>query len=81
MLTNKMKQEHHQVLLDKNSDYEGVFYVGVKTTGVFCRPVCPVRKQRLLDHEKSIADLLSIADRKSLARKHRPLQLINKSKC
>ncbi len=26
--------------------YDGVFYVGVKTTGVFCRPSCPARKPK-----------------------------------
>ncbi len=46
MLTDQTKQEYYQALLDKNSDYEGVFYVGVKTTGVFCRPVCPARKPK-----------------------------------
>ena len=40
MATN---QEYYQALLEKNSDYEGLFYVGVKTTGVFCRPTCPAR--------------------------------------
>jgi AraC family transcriptional regulator of adaptative response/methylated-DNA-[protein]-cysteine methyltransferase len=30
-------------LSKRNPDYEGVFYVGVRTTGVFCRPTCPAR--------------------------------------
>jgi AraC family transcriptional regulator of adaptative response / DNA-3-methyladenine glycosylase II len=44
------------MLLDHNSCYEalaardprfdGVLYVGVKTTGVYCRPVCPARTPR-----------------------------------
>ncbi|MCI0710927.1 MAG: trifunctional transcriptional activator/DNA repair protein Ada/methylated-DNA--[protein]-cysteine S-methyltransferase [Chloroflexi bacterium] len=38
--------EYYQAMLDKNSEYEGIFYVGVKTTGVFCRPGCPVRKPK-----------------------------------
>lgn len=38
---------YYQALLDKNSQYEGIFYVGVKTTGVFCRPTCPARKPKL----------------------------------
>lgn len=41
------KHLNYQALLDKNSEYEGVFYVGVKTTGVFCRPTCPARKPKL----------------------------------
>lgn len=46
MLTNQTKQEFYQALLEKNTNYEGVFYVGVKTTGVFCRPTCPARKPK-----------------------------------
>ncbi len=46
MLTEKIKQEFYQALVDKNTEYEGVFYVGVKTTGVFCRPTCPARKPK-----------------------------------
>jgi AraC family transcriptional regulator of adaptative response/methylated-DNA-[protein]-cysteine methyltransferase len=30
-------------LTERNPAYEGVFYVGVRTTGVFCRPTCPAR--------------------------------------
>jgi AraC family transcriptional regulator of adaptative response/methylated-DNA-[protein]-cysteine methyltransferase len=40
------KQEYYQALINKDSEYEGVFYVGVKTTGVFCRPTCPARKPK-----------------------------------
>src|SRR5690554_1084387 len=34
----------YRALLSRDAEYEGVFYVGVKTTGVFCRPTCPARK-------------------------------------
>ncbi|MEK8129636.1 trifunctional transcriptional activator/DNA repair protein Ada/methylated-DNA--[protein]-cysteine S-methyltransferase [Paenibacillus filicis] len=40
------KEEYYKALLEKNSEYEGLFYVGVKTTGVFCRPTCPARKPK-----------------------------------
>jgi AraC family transcriptional regulator, regulatory protein of adaptative response / methylated-DNA-[protein]-cysteine methyltransferase len=46
MLTAKMKREYYQALIDKNTEYEGIFYVGVKTTGIFCRPTCPARKPK-----------------------------------
>lgn len=46
MITEKTKKEYYQALMDKNSEYEGVFFVGVKTTGVFCRPTCPARKPK-----------------------------------
>lgn len=38
--------EYYKALVEKRSEYEGVFYVGVKTTGVFCRPTCPARKPK-----------------------------------
>jgi AraC family transcriptional regulator of adaptative response/methylated-DNA-[protein]-cysteine methyltransferase len=46
MITDKKKQELYKALLDKNSEYDGIFYVGVKTTGVFCRPTCSARKPK-----------------------------------
>lgn len=46
MITDAQKQEFYQALLDKDAHYEGVFFVGVKTTGVFCRPTCPARKPK-----------------------------------
>jgi AraC family transcriptional regulator of adaptative response/methylated-DNA-[protein]-cysteine methyltransferase len=36
----------YQALVARDTRYEGVFVVGVKTTGVFCRPSCPARKPR-----------------------------------
>lgn len=46
MITNRQKQEFYQALLERNSHYDGVFFVGVTTTGVFCRPTCPARKPK-----------------------------------
>ena len=45
-VTDMKSQELYQALIDKNPEYEGVFYVGVKTTGVFRRPTCPARKPK-----------------------------------
>lgn len=47
MLNIKKIKEYYKALLSKDSEYEGIFYVGVKTTGVFCRPTCPTRKPKL----------------------------------
>src|SRR3984885_171280 len=47
VITADNKKEYYRALLDKNAAYEGVFFVGVKTTGVFCRPTCPARKPKL----------------------------------
>lgn len=46
MLSSSKTKEYYQALLTKDSDYEGIFYVGVKTTGIFCRPTCPARKPK-----------------------------------
>ena len=37
------KSEMHQAFARKDSSYDGVFYVAVRTTGIFCRPSCPSR--------------------------------------
>jgi len=36
----------YQALLNKDSSFEGLFFVGVKTTGIFCRPTCTARKPK-----------------------------------
>jgi AraC family transcriptional regulator of adaptative response/methylated-DNA-[protein]-cysteine methyltransferase len=41
-----IRAEYYRALVAKNAEYEGVFYTGVKTTGVFCRPVCPARNPK-----------------------------------
>jgi AraC family transcriptional regulator, regulatory protein of adaptative response / DNA-3-methyladenine glycosylase II len=33
----------YQALRARDSRFDGVFYVGVETTGVYCRPICPAR--------------------------------------
>lgn len=36
----------YSALLERDSSFEGIFIVGVKTTGIFCRPTCPARKPK-----------------------------------
>jgi AraC family transcriptional regulator of adaptative response/methylated-DNA-[protein]-cysteine methyltransferase len=36
----------YQALAGRDTAYEGVFIVAVRTTGVFCRPTCPARKPK-----------------------------------
>ncbi|MBL7162388.1 MAG: methylated-DNA--[protein]-cysteine S-methyltransferase [Anaerolineales bacterium] len=36
----------YTALLEKDSTYEGIFFVAVKTTGIFCRPTCTARKPK-----------------------------------
>ena len=45
MITNQQEiDKYYEMLVEKNSNYEGVFFVGVKTTGIMCRPTCPAKK-------------------------------------
>lgn len=46
VLDNDQCDVWYQALLARASDYTGVFYVGVKTTGVFCISVCRARKPK-----------------------------------
>lgn len=43
---NPTFEQMYQASLDKNPDFEGVFWMGVKTTGIFCRPTCTARKPK-----------------------------------
>lgn len=43
MISDKLKREYYQALEDRNTEYEGIFFVGVKSTGVFSRPTCSAR--------------------------------------
>ena len=34
----------YRALLNRDASFEGIFFVGVRTTGIFCRPTCPAKK-------------------------------------
>ncbi len=36
--------EMEQAYLRRDATYNGLFFLGVRTTGIFCRPTCPARK-------------------------------------
>ena len=35
--------EMERAYLNRDATYDGLFFVGVRTTGIFCRPTCPAR--------------------------------------
>ncbi len=37
----------YEALINKDSSFDGIFFVGVKTTGIFCRPTCTARKPKM----------------------------------
>ncbi len=44
-----MKQEdiYYKAMLARDYRFDGKFFVGVKTTGIFCRPICPAKPKRI----------------------------------
>src|ERR1700749_4754659 len=34
----------YQALVNRDSSFEGIFFIGVRTTGIFCRPPCSAKK-------------------------------------
>jgi AraC family transcriptional regulator of adaptative response/methylated-DNA-[protein]-cysteine methyltransferase len=43
-ITLPPKSEMERAYLTKDAAYNGLFFLGVRTTGIFCRPTCPARK-------------------------------------
>lgn len=43
-LTTLPSAEMERAYLESDAAYEGLFFLGVRTTGIFCRPTCPARK-------------------------------------
>jgi AraC family transcriptional regulator of adaptative response / DNA-3-methyladenine glycosylase II len=39
----KLEFDYYQALLARDARFDGKFFVAVKTTGIYCRPVCPAR--------------------------------------
>ena len=46
MIDVKTRRTYYQALLDRNSEFDGVVYFGIRTTGIFCRAVCTARKPK-----------------------------------
>ena len=46
MLPAENKPEYYQALLDKNKEYEGLFFVCVKTTEIFCHSIYSAKKPK-----------------------------------
>jgi AraC family transcriptional regulator of adaptative response/methylated-DNA-[protein]-cysteine methyltransferase len=44
MFSLPSSQIMYNALVKKDSNFEGIFFAGIKTTGIFCRPTCPARK-------------------------------------
>src|ERR1051326_7559208 len=38
------RETMYRALVNRDSSFEGIFFVGVRTTGIFCRPTCTAKK-------------------------------------
>ena len=50
-------EECDSARIRRDAAYDGRFFTGVRTTGIYCRPVCPVRPA----HSKNVEYYLSAA--------------------
>lgn len=41
------KERMYRALVARDAASDGAFFVGVRTTGIFCRPTCPAKKPRI----------------------------------
>src|SRR5881275_742246 len=37
---------YYKAMLARDYRFDGKFFVGVKTTGIYCRPICPAKPKR-----------------------------------
>src|SRR5438552_7387637 len=38
------RETMYHALVNRDTSFEGIFYIGVRTTGIFCRPTCSAKK-------------------------------------
>ena len=48
---------YYKAMLSRDYRFDGKFYVAVKTTGIYCRPICAARPKR--ENIEFFADALS----------------------
>jgi AraC family transcriptional regulator, regulatory protein of adaptative response / methylated-DNA-[protein]-cysteine methyltransferase len=61
--------------LERDAAFNGLFYLGVRTTGIFCRPTCPARKPRPQNVEYFSTARDAVAAGYRPCKRCRPMQL------
>ena len=61
MNTTPSIKEMQRAYLRKDPSYDGIFFLGVRTTGIFCRPSCPARRPlpQNVNYFSSVRDAVS----------------------
>lgn len=77
IIDKKQQNEFYSALLRKDPQYEGLFFVGVVTTGAFCRSTCPARKPKFENCEffNTVQEALLSSYRP--CKRCRPLSMLN----
>lgn len=48
MITDEMlRKQYYKALVNRGSDFDGIFFAAIKTTGVFCHATCRRENQNL----------------------------------
>jgi len=45
-MQSKTEDAYYNAILARDAKFDGKFFSGVKTTGVYCRPICPAKPKR-----------------------------------
>lgn len=72
------KKIMYDAFVNRDSAFEGIFYAGIKTTGIFCRPACPARKPFIENVEFFPSTQAALAAGYRPCIRCRPLELIQK---
>lgn len=67
--------EMTRAYLEGDAAYNGLFYLGVRTTGIFCRPTCPARKPLPKNVEYFPTPRAALASGYRPCKRCRPLEL------
>jgi AraC family transcriptional regulator of adaptative response/methylated-DNA-[protein]-cysteine methyltransferase len=69
------RAELERASLERDPAYHGLFFLGVRTTGIFCRPTCPARKPHPENVEFFASARAALAAGYRPCRRCRPLEL------
>lgn len=59
---DELKERYYQALLERDAEFDGIFFVAIKTTGIFCHATCRAKKPKFencLFYEKAEEALLA----------------------
>ncbi|WP_326983089.1 methylated-DNA--[protein]-cysteine S-methyltransferase [Chryseobacterium sp. MYb264] len=69
----------YQASLDKDSSFEGIYWMAVKTTGIFCRPTCTARKPKKENVEFFLSTEEAMENGYRACKVCRPLKKLNET--